>query len=113
MAKNFRISAEKMKSLVPNYGACIATDRVMVDGALVSYMDREIPVEDVDSGWCFFSGDETDEYLDDPSNIGIYEVNSVANYAPDIIPFLDTAAPCAFERDENGSWVSVIPILDA
>ena len=34
-------------------------------------------------------GDETDEYLDDVNNSGIYEVNTIANYDKSIIGYLD------------------------
>lgn len=37
----------------------------------------------------FFSGTETQEYVDDPNNIEIYDVNTIANYDSAIIPFLN------------------------
>ena len=40
--------------------------------------------------------------MDDPNNAGIYKLNTICNDDPDIIPLLNTPAPCAFERDENG-----------
>ena len=40
--------------------------------------------------------------MDDPNNAGIYDLNSICNDDPDIIPLLHTPAPCAFERDTNG-----------
>ena len=74
----------------------------------VGYMVREPSIRPHDSGWCFMAGDETQEYMDDPSNHAIYEVNTIANYSPDITPFLD-APPCsAFERDvQTGKFIPV------
>jgi len=33
----------------------------------------------------FFAGDENDEYVNDPDNIGLYSLNTIANYDKDII----------------------------
>ena len=65
-------------------------------------MYREGPAYDVDSGWRFTAGIETEEYMDEPSNSDIYDVNTIANHDPQIIPFLDAPAGSAFER-ENGT----------
>lgn len=51
------------------------------------------------------SGLESDEYLNDPDNLAIYDVNTIANYDPDIIPFLDAPIGSAFERNsESGQF---------
>jgi hypothetical protein len=50
-------------------------------------MVREPTSRPMDSGWCFMSGDESQEYMDDDSNHAIYDVNTIANYSPDITPF--------------------------
>ncbi len=51
-----------------------------------------------DSGWRFFAGDESEEYLADPANVEIYDVNTIANYDPEIVPFLDDPVPVELER---------------
>jgi hypothetical protein len=96
--KKFCIPGERIKRLVRPMGACYATDRIVVGGESVGYMYRESGGFPQDAGWRFFAGDEPEDYLSDTANIGIYEVNTVANYDPDIIPYLDTPAPCAFEK---------------
>ena len=45
--------------------------------------------------------------MDDPNNAGIYKLNTLCNDDPDIIPLLNTPAPCAFERDENGVFQQI------
>ena len=62
-------------------------------------MYREAPDNNIDSGWRFFHGDEDDEYIDNSKNSGIYDVNTVANYTPEIIPFLDAPTGSAFYRE--------------
>lgn len=106
--KPFRLSAEQIRPLAPGHGACFATDRITVDGEPVRYMYREAPDNDVDSGWRFLAGTEDQAYLDDPANIGLYDVNTIANYDPDIIPLLDAPEGSAFERRiEDGEFVPV------
>jgi hypothetical protein len=102
--KEFFLSREQIKQLVAaNLGGCFITDRVTVDGMKIGYMYREEPDRAEDSGWRFFSGDEAQDYIDDLSHTGVYAVNTAANYDPDIIPYLDTPAPCAFEKIEGSN----------
>ena len=103
--RDYHVKAEDVKSLLPNWkGAdgCIATNRITVEGYKVGYCYREKPDGDWDSGWRFTAGDESEEYMDDPNNAGIYKLNTICNDDPDIIPLLNTPTPCAFERDGNG-----------
>jgi hypothetical protein len=94
-----------IKQLVNNDLACIATDCITVEGCKVGYMYKEEPMENTyDSGWRFFAGDESDEYLDDANNSGIYEVNTIANYDNDIIDLLDSPIDSAFYRGRDGKF---------
>ena len=101
MQKNFKLKAEEIKELIKGLGACFATDKITVDGLPVGYMYREEPDDDFDSGWRFFSGTETQDYVDDPNNTLIYDVNTIANYDKAIIPFLNAPYGAAFERVEG------------
>jgi len=106
--KKFRLQPEQIKPLAEDYGACIASDAITVEGQKVGFMYREDPDNDVDSGWRFLSGTESDEFLDDPENLGLYDVNTIANYDRDIIPLLDAPSGAAYERDpETGEFVEV------
>ena len=108
--RDYHVKAEDVKHLLPDWeGAdgCIATNRITVEGRKVGYCYREEPDGGWDSGWRFTAGDESDEYMDDPNNAGIYKLNTICNDDPDIIPLLNTPAPCAFERDENGVFQQI------
>lgn len=96
--KAFKIPGAEIRRLIPAMRGCFATDRITVDGALVGYMYREEPSNEVDSGWRFFAGDETQEYVDNPDNTSIYEVNTICNYDAAIIPYLDAPFGSAFGR---------------
>lgn len=98
MAKNFYKLSNEIVPMAEGYGGCIATDRILVDGCKVRFFYRESPDNDVDSGWRFMAGDESDEYMNTAGNHGVYDVNTVANYDPDIIPYLDSPIGSAFER---------------
>lgn len=107
--KDFVLQADEINELFSwrePMGA-FATDRILVDGEKVGYMYREEPDPDpsnveFDSGWRFFAGDEDDEYIAKAESIGVYSLNMIANYDPDIIPHLTAEYGTAFTRDENG-----------
>jgi hypothetical protein len=98
MQKQFKLRADQIRNLVRPMGGALATDRITVDGMPVGYMYREAPKRPDDSGWRFFAGDEDQKYIDDLANTSVYAVNTIANYDPDIIGYIDTPAPCAFEK---------------
>jgi hypothetical protein len=107
-AKRFKLNSAQIRPLAQGYGACFATDLITVEGRRVGYMYRQAPDNDADSGWRFLAGDESDAYVTDPDNHGVYDVNTIANYDPDIIPFLDAPALSAFERrDGSGPFETV------
>ena len=96
--KEFKIPGNKIVRLVDHDGGCLATDRITVDGAKVSYMYREVTDRPQDTGWRFFAGDEDKEYMANKDHHGVYQVNTIANYSPEILPYLHIDAPCSFER---------------
>ena len=104
MSKNFKIEGRDIKQLITPIGACYATDKITVDGELVGYMYREEPDFDVDSGWRFFSGTETEEYANNPNNVAIYDCNTIANYDNAIIPYLDLPIGTELERNSNNQF---------
>lgn len=106
--KNYKLKAEDIKPLAVGLGGCIATDMITVEGQPVGYMVREQSLNAADSGWCFMAGGESQEYMDDQSNHGIYDVNTIANYSPDIVPLLSAPPQSAFARDRvSGKLIPV------
>jgi hypothetical protein len=96
--KAFKLKPEDIKPVAEGRGACIATDMITVEGKPVRYMYREAPDNDTDSGWRFMSGYESQEYMDDADNHALYDINTIANYDPSIVPFLDAEVGLAFEK---------------
>ena len=104
----FLLRTDQIKPLAEGRGGCFATDMITVHGCRVGFMYREESGFASDSGCRFLSGTESQEYLDDADNLAIYDVNTIANYDPEIITLLDAPAGSAFERaGGTGSFVGV------
>ena len=90
-----------------NGEACFASDKITKHGSKVGYMYREEPSENMpDSGWRFMAGDEDNEYINDPDHIGIFEINTICNYDPSIIPHLDANIDATFVK-KNDNFVEI------
>jgi hypothetical protein len=99
--KTFRLAADQIRPIAEGHGGCLASDMITVDGRKVGFAYREASDFDEDSGWRFTSGLESQKYTDDPSNWNVYDVNTIANYDPEIIPLLDAPEGSAFEREKG------------
>lgn len=108
MTKNFRLSAADIMPLATGHGGCIASNMITVDGRPVGFFYRQKPDNHIDSGWRFLTGFEDDAYMADDDNHAIYDVNTIANYDPSIIPLLDAPIGSVFERDEETSQFLVV-----
>lgn len=107
LGKIFKLKRHEIAPVSLGRGGCTATDRITIDGAPVGWMYREAPVRKLDSGWRFFAGDEGEAYVADLQRHGVYDVNTIANYDPDILPFLDADVGSAFQRDSDGTFQRV------
>lgn len=107
MEKTFMLAKEQIKPIVEGYGSCFATDMITVEGYPVRFMYREEPDNEIDSGWRFMSGFENEEYMDDPDKHAVYDVNTIANYDPSIVPLLDSPVGSAFEKTESERFEAV------
>ncbi|HOY11790.1 MAG TPA: DUF2185 domain-containing protein [Saprospiraceae bacterium] len=103
--KNFKIKKGDILQLLPNMGSCIASDKIAIDGCQVGFMYREEPDFETDSGWRFFSGYETDEYINNPENLMIYDINTIANYDNAIIPYIEMEIGTELERQGDNSFI--------
>lgn len=97
--KKYRFTDEQIKPLAPNRGECMASDMITVDGYKVGFMYRQKPDFEGDSGWRFLTGFETDQYMDQAENFGLFDLNWIVNCDPEILPCLDFPVDSAFGRD--------------
>jgi hypothetical protein len=107
VAKKFKLSAGEIQDIAPGHGACIATDMITVEGKRVRFMYREAPSDEVDSGWRFLSGYESDDYMNDAANHAVHDVNTIANYDRDIVPFLNAPVGSAYERPQGDVFMKI------
>ena len=111
MTKKFYLQPDDIKRLIDDDHMCLATDRIVVDGSPVGYLYREIPSEEADSGWRFMAGDETDEYMGDANNSGVYALNTLANYDPTILELLEAPHGSVFAREPGDEVFTQLPPL--
>ena len=84
---------------------CFATDHITVLGKKVGWCYREQPTEGrPDSGWRFFSGEESEDYVNDAQNTEVYDLNTICNYDPDILPLLTAPVGTAYMRGPDGKF---------
>lgn len=58
-------------------GYCLAPKRLVDNHLEIKYFYRENPDDDNDSGLRFFEGNESQEFLDNPDNIGLYDLETI------------------------------------
>ena len=76
-------------------------DGYIGNGLKIGYMYRENPVDEVDSGWRFFAGDETEEYTSNANNFEIYDLNTICNYDETILPYLNSEIGSSYEKIDD------------
>lgn len=103
MAKQYKLSADEITPMAIGHGGGIASDMITVEGHPIGFFYRQKPDNDLDSGWRFLTGLEDEAYMDNGDNHAVYDVNTIANYDPDIIPLLTAPVGSVFERDEQTS----------
>lgn len=98
MVKRFRLDASEIREIAAGHGYCLASDHITIEGKRVGLLYRQEPSGPRDSGWVFLSGEESQDYLDDASNLALYDVNTIANYDPTVIPLLTAPLGSAYSR---------------
>ena len=83
-----------------NFGYVMAPKVLVSNKLKVRFMYREKPDNINDSGWRLFSGDEDQEYVDNPNNIAIYDVDTILAFDSDIEKLLSFPVGTAFERED-------------
>ena len=82
------------------FGFVLATKMLVSNRRKVRYMYHEQPDDPQDSGWRFFCGDEDDQYVNDPDNIAVYDINTILEIDRSILPYLSCPVGTALERED-------------
>ena len=93
-------------------GYALAPKQLVEHHMKVRFMYREKPDDPFDSGWRFFSGYKDDEYVNNPENIGLFDIKSISEIDPDVIPLINNPLGTAFERENEHSAFQVSKAFD-
>ena len=92
----------------PPIGGLMVSKQVAAEGKKPMFMFREKRTREEDSGWRIFSGYESDDYTNDPSNFGIYHPSLILQIDSSIQNLLLKGIGSVFERkDAQSKWRKV------
>jgi len=92
----------------PPIGGLMVSKEVAEKRHKPAFMYRVKRTRKEDSGWRIFSGLESQEYIDDPNNSGIYHPSTILEIDPSIGPLLLKGVGSVFERKADSiEWYAV------
>ena len=92
----------------PHIGGLMVSKMVVDEQIRPRFMYREKRTGPEDSGWRIFTGFESEEYNDDPSNIGIYNPSTILKIDPSIEDILLKGIGSVYEKTEDSTeWYKV------
>jgi len=74
-----------MKKYVENAGSCIVTKSILNAETKFRWLFREEPLNNIDTGWMAFGDSDNDEYVNDPKNLSVVDLNTLINIEPTIL----------------------------
>ncbi|MBF7075000.1 DUF2185 domain-containing protein [Glaciecola sp. MH2013] len=83
----------------PLLGFVVISNEIIKLKKSIGYFYREEPESPDDSGWRFFSGDESQDFADDENNFLLYNVSTIVDIEPDVIQYLSLDYPVEVERN--------------
>jgi len=92
----------------PAIGGLMVSKMVVDENIKPRFMYREKRTQPEDSGWRIFTGFESEEYTDDPDNVGIYNPSTILRIDPSIQEILLKGVGSVYEKSEDDlEWLSV------
>jgi len=70
-------------------GGCIVSKNIINEKGKLKWVLREQSINPVDNGWRFFSEIDDDDFVNDPNNLVVCDLNTVANIEPAILGIYD------------------------
>ena len=74
-----------MKKYVENAGSCIVTKSILNGETKFRLLFREEPLNNIDTGWMAFGDSDNDDYVNDPKNLTVVDLNTLINIEPTIL----------------------------
>lgn len=92
----------------PPIGGLMVSKMVVDENIKPGFLYREKRVRPEDSGWRIFTGFESEEYNDNPENIGIYNPSTILKIDPSLKDILLKGVGSVYERIQDDSeWYKV------
>jgi hypothetical protein len=92
----------------PPIGGLMVSKMVVDENIKPNFMYREKRTRPEDSGWRIFTGFETEEYNNNPDNIGIYNPSTILKIDPSLQEILLNGIGSVYERsNDNSVWNKV------
>lgn len=91
----------------------LVSKKITEEGWKVGYLERAVPIDEQDSGWRFFAGNEDGDYTADAGNIALMNVGAVWQLDSDVFRFIDApvgtklirVSSNAFEADKGDKGI--------
>ena len=74
-----------MKKYVENAASCIVTKSILNGETKFRWLFREEPLNNIDTGWMAFGDSDNDDYVNDPKNLTVVDLNTLINIEPTIL----------------------------
>lgn len=91
----------------PLSALAMVSKRITSDGEPVRWLYRLVTDRPDDSGWHVLAGDESQAYLDDPTNAALVPLRELLQDDPDLEALFRTPAPVAYERSSDGGFTAI------
>ncbi|KUJ59775.1 hypothetical protein AR687_21455 [Flavobacteriaceae bacterium CRH] len=106
--KKKQIKNENNFDNFPPIGGLMVSKMVVDQNMKPRFLFREKRTRPEDSGWRIFTGFESEEYNDNPDNIGIYNPSTILNIDPSLKDILLKGVGSVYERIKDDSdWYKV------
>lgn len=86
------------------YKQCLVSKLITEEGEKIGLMTRLEPISENDSGWCFYSGTESDEFMDDIENMDVTDIATMISIDPGIQELVTEPIGSGFTRKESGDF---------
>ena len=98
--------SRKSDQIDPNLLVLASNQLVGPEGLQVGFAFRTEALNPKDSGWNFWSGEETEEYIKDSQNFVTYPLQHFLDLDESLRDIIDAEVDTSWERDEESDeWV--------
>ena len=76
---------DKKIEFIKKAGGCIVSKNILNGKGKVKWLLREKSIDEIDTGWRFFSDIDDDDFINNPDNLVVCDFNTIANIEPALI----------------------------